>query len=197
MYLIQNLKQKSIARKTTILLAAITLSTAVATNVLAAGHGGGGGGGGSLGGRGEGGGAHIGGGFGGGQVGGGLGGGGFGGGHVGGGLGGGGFAGGHIGVGSAGGRMIGDHLGGHGDAYLGNRGGGDFHSPRMSGGLYDGAHDHDRDHHFHDRFVGFPGYYYDDYDYGLGDYAGDSACFQYRHVYTTAGWQWRQVWVCN
>jgi hypothetical protein len=42
-----------------------------------------------------------------------------------------------------------------------------------------------------------PGYYYDDYGYGLDDYAGDSACFQYRHVYTTSGWQWRQVWVCN
>jgi hypothetical protein len=34
-----------------------------------------------------------------------------------------------------------------------------------------------------------PGYGdYDDYDY-----AGDSACFQYRNIYTTAGWQWRQV----
>jgi hypothetical protein len=69
----------------------------------------------------------------------------------------------------------------------------------MGGGLYARDHDrgHDRDHHFRDRFVGFPGYYYDDYGYGLGDYAGDSACFQYRHVHTTAGWQWRQVWVCN
>jgi hypothetical protein len=175
MYVIQNFKQKSIARKITILLAAITLSTAVATNALAAGHGGGGGGGGSLGG----GGAHIGGGFGDGHVGGGLGGGGFAGGRVGGGAGGVGFAGGHIGVGSAGGRMIGDHLGGYGEAFLGNRGANDFHSPRMGGDLYDRAHDrdrdhdHDRDHHFRQRFVGFPGYYYDDYGYGVDDYAGD------------------------
>jgi hypothetical protein len=155
MYLNQDLKQKSIARKTTILLAALTLSTAVATNALAAGHGGGGGGGG---------GAHIGG--------------GFAGGHVGGRLGGGGFAG-HIGVGSAGGRMIGDHLGGHGEAFLGNRGANDFHSPLMGGDLYDRAHDrdrdhdHDRDHHFRQGFVGFPGYYYDDYGYGVDDYAAD------------------------
>jgi hypothetical protein len=154
MYVIQNFKQKSIGRKTTILLAALTLSTAVATNALAAGHGGGSGGGGT----------HIGG--------------GFAGGHVGGGLGGGGFAG-HIGVGSAGGRMIGDRLGGHGEAFLGNHGANDFHSPRMGGGLYDRAHDrdrdhdHDRDHHFRQRFVGFPGYYYDDYGYGVDDYAGD------------------------
>jgi hypothetical protein len=103
MYVIQNFKQKSIGRKTTILLAALTLSTAVATNALAAGHGGGGGGGG-------GGGAHIGG--------------GFAGGDVGGGLGGGGFAG-HIGVGSTGGRMISDRLGGHGEAFLGKHGAND------------------------------------------------------------------------
>jgi hypothetical protein len=99
--------------------------------------------------------------------------------------------------------MIGDHLGGHGEAFLGNHGANDFHGPRMGGGLYDRAHDrdrdhdHDRDHHFRERFVGFPGYYYDDYGYGLDDYAGDSACFQYRHVHTPAGWQWRQVWICN
>jgi len=73
---------------------------------------------------------------------------------------------------------------------------GEFHGPRMGGGVRDG--DHDRDHHFRERFVVVPGYddYYD-YDYGVSDYAGDSACFQYRHVHTTAGWQWRQVWVCN
>jgi len=123
MYVIQNFKQKSIGRKTTILLAALTLSTAVATNALAAGHGGGSGGGGT----------HIGG--------------GFAGGHVGGGLGGGGFAG-HIGVGSAGGRMIGG---------------------RMGGDLHYRDHDHDRDHHFRQRFIGSPGYYYDDYGYGLDD----------------------------
>src|ERR1700730_16605721 len=62
MHLIQNIKQKSIARNTMILLAAITLGTAVATDALAAGHGGGGHGGGF-------GGAHMGGGFGGPQVG--------------------------------------------------------------------------------------------------------------------------------
>jgi hypothetical protein len=44
MYLIQNIKRKSIAHNTMILLAAITLSTAVATDALAAGRGGGGGG---------------------------------------------------------------------------------------------------------------------------------------------------------
>ena len=48
MYVIQNFKQRSIARKTAILLAALTLSTAVATNALAAGHGGGGGAGSGL-----------------------------------------------------------------------------------------------------------------------------------------------------
>jgi hypothetical protein len=41
MHLLENLKQKSVARKSMILLAAITLSAAVATNALAAGHGGG------------------------------------------------------------------------------------------------------------------------------------------------------------
>jgi hypothetical protein len=174
MHVTQNFKQKSIARKTTILLAALTLSTAVATNALAAGHGGGGGGGGGLGGGGGGGGAHIGG--------------GFGGGHVGGGLGGGGFASGHIGVGSAGGRMIGgrmggDHPGGHGEVFLGNPGGSDFHGTRMGGDLHyrdhdhDGDHDHDRHHHFRERFVGVPGYYYDDYGYGLDDYASDKRAF--------------------
>jgi hypothetical protein len=132
MHLLQNLKQKSVARKSMILLAAITLSAAVATNALAAGDGGGGG----LGG-----------------------GGGFGGGHIGGG---GGFAAGHIGVGSAGGRIVGDRPGGHGDAYLGNR-----------GGLYGRDHDrdHDRDHHFRNRFVVVPGYdgYYDAPSYPYDD----------------------------
>src|SRR5258708_20854567 len=75
MHLIQNIKQKSIARNTMILLAAITLGTAVATDALAAGHGGGGHGGGF-------GGAHMGGGFGGAHMGG-----GFGGAHMGGGFG--------------------------------------------------------------------------------------------------------------
>jgi hypothetical protein len=112
----------------------------------------------------------------------------------------------NIGVGSAGGRMIGgrmggDHPGGHGEVFLGNRGGSDFHGTRMGGDLHYRDHDHDRDHdrhhHFRERFVGVPGYYYDDYGYGLDDYAGDNACFQYRHVHTTSGWQWRQVWVCN
>jgi hypothetical protein len=45
MHLIQKIKQKSIARNTTILLAATTLSIAVATDSLAAGRGGRGGGG--------------------------------------------------------------------------------------------------------------------------------------------------------
>jgi hypothetical protein len=166
MYLIQNLKQNPVARKTMILLAAITLSTAAVTDALAAGHGGGGGGG-----------------FGGGQIGGGL-----AGGHVGGGLGGGGFAAGHSGVGSAGGRMIGDHLGGHGEAFLGNHGANDFHSPRIGGGLYDRAHDrdrdhdHDRGHHFRERFVGFPGYYYDDYF----PYPGDGSDSDYDGAPTDA-----------
>jgi len=99
MHLLENLKQKSVARKSMILLAAITLSAAVATNALAAGHGGGGG----LGG-----------------------GGGFGGGHIGSG---GGFAAGHIGGGSVGGRIAGERPGGHGDAYLGNRGVSTFMAP--------------------------------------------------------------------
>ena len=76
MHLIQNIKQKSILRATMILLAAITLGTAVATDALAAGHGGGGHGGGF------GGGAHMGGGFGGAHMGR-----GFGGAHMGGGFG--------------------------------------------------------------------------------------------------------------
>jgi hypothetical protein len=102
-----------------------------------------------------------------------------------------------------GGRMGGDYPGGHGEVFLGNRGGSDFHGTRMGGDLHyrdhdhDGDYDHDRHHHFRERFVGVPGYYYDDYGYGLDDYAGDNACFQYRHVHTTSGWQWRQVWVCN
>jgi len=66
MHLLQNLKQKSVARKSMILLAAITLSAAVATNALAAGDGGGGGlggggGGGHVGGGGLGGGGGFGG----------------------------------------------------------------------------------------------------------------------------------------
>src|ERR1700676_4469011 len=69
MHLIQNIRQKSIARNTMILLAAIMLGTAVATDALAAGHGGGGGGHGG----GFGGGAHMGGGFGGAHMGGGFG----------------------------------------------------------------------------------------------------------------------------
>ena len=184
MHLLQNLKQKSVARKSMILLAAVTLSAAVATGALAAGHGGGGGiGAGSSGGR----------------VGGGFGGGGLAGGHASAGFVGAGSSGGRVGGGFggvAGNHLGGNHLGGHADAYLGNSGGSDFHGPRMGGGVRDG--DHDRDHHFRERFVVVPGYddYYD-YDYGVGDYAGDSACFQYRHVHTTAGWQWRQVWVCN
>ena len=60
MHLIQYIKQKSLARNTMILLAAIMLGTAVATDALAAGHGGGGGHAGGFGG-----GAHMGGGFGG------------------------------------------------------------------------------------------------------------------------------------
>ena|ERR1700688_706805 len=59
MHLIQNIKQKSIAHNTMILLAAVALSTAVATDALAAGRGGGGG----HGGRGGFGGGQIGGGF--------------------------------------------------------------------------------------------------------------------------------------
>jgi hypothetical protein len=123
-----------------------------------------------------------------------AGGGGGGGGHFGGGLGGG-----HIAGGFVGGRMGGDHPGGRGGAFLGNGGGGDFRNNRMGGEF------HERDHRFRERFGGggggggyayAPGY--DDYGYdGLSDYAGDSGCFQYRDVYTTAGWQWRQVWVCN
>jgi hypothetical protein len=52
----RNLKRNFVARSTMILFAALTLSTAVATDALAAGHGGGGIGGGRIGG-----GAHIGG----------------------------------------------------------------------------------------------------------------------------------------
>jgi len=44
MHLIQNIKRKTIAHHTMILLAAITLSTAAATDALAAGRGGGAGG---------------------------------------------------------------------------------------------------------------------------------------------------------
>ena len=56
MHLILYIKQKSLARNTMILLAAIMLGTAVATDALAAGHGGGGGHAGGFGG-----GAHMGG----------------------------------------------------------------------------------------------------------------------------------------
>jgi hypothetical protein len=157
MHLPQKLNQKSVARKSMILLAAVTLSTAVATGALAAGHAGGGGGfaGGSSGGR------------------------------VGGGFGGGGLASGHASAGFVGGGFATGHTGSG------------FVGPRMGGGVHD--RDHERDHHFHESFVVVPLYddYNDDYDYGLGDYAGDGACFQYRHVHITAGWQWRQVWVCN
>jgi hypothetical protein len=45
MHLIQNIKQRSIARNTMMLLAAVALSIAVATDGLAAGRGGRGGGG--------------------------------------------------------------------------------------------------------------------------------------------------------
>ena len=86
--------------------------------------------------------------------------------------------------------MAGNHLGGGGEAFLGNRGW-SYHQGTRMGGF------HDRDHHHsRERFVGVPGYYYDDYGYRLDDYAGDNACFQYRHVYTSSGWQ-RRVWVCN
>jgi hypothetical protein len=166
MQLIQNLKQKSIARNTMIVLAAVTLGTVVATDALAAGHGGGGG-------------------IGGGHIGGGL-----GGTHVGGGFDGAGLAGGHIGGGFVSGPMGGDHPAGHRETHLGSRGVGDSDGLRMGGSLHDT--DHDRDHH--GRIVVVPGYgdYDDEYDY-----AGNSACFQYRNVHTTAGWRWRQVWVCN
>jgi len=49
MHLIQNINRKSIAHSTMILLAAVTLSTAVATDALAAGRGSGGGHGGGFG----------------------------------------------------------------------------------------------------------------------------------------------------
>ena len=100
MHLIQNIKRKSIARNTMILLAAITFGTAVATDALAAGHGGGGHGGGF------GGGAHMGGGFGGAHMGR-----GFGGAHMGGGFGRGHFGGpgGAFGRGFAGQRFAGVH----------------------------------------------------------------------------------------
>jgi hypothetical protein len=113
--------------------------------------------------------------------------GGGGGGHIGGG---GGFGGGHFARGGFGGRMSGGfHDGDH-----------------FGGGLRDGDHRfggevHGRDRRFGERFGGggfayAPGY--DDYGYdGLSDFTGDGACYQYREVYTTAGWQWRQLWVCN
>jgi hypothetical protein len=96
MHLIQNLKRKSIAGKSMILLAAITLSTVVATDdALAAGHGDGAPG--------------ASGGVGGGHTGGEL-----SGGPIGRGFGGNGFAGGRLGAGIIDGRMAGDHLGGRG-----------------------------------------------------------------------------------
>jgi hypothetical protein len=171
MHLIQNIKRKSFARKTMILLAGITFGATVVTDALAAGHVGGGGFG-----RG-----HIGGGFGSGHV-------------------GGGFGGGHIVSGFAGGRTAGERMGGHTGTFLGYPGGGDFHGTRMGGSFHDGTH------RFRGHFgAGLYGYVpdygdhgYSDYGYdGLGDFAGDSACFRYRPVYTTAGWQWREVWVCN
>jgi hypothetical protein len=89
------IRQKSIARRTKIFLAVITLGMAAGTNAMAAGHGGGGGFGGG----------HMGGGFGGGHMGG-----GFGGGHIGGGsLGG--FGGAHMGS-LGGGQFHGPRLGG-------------------------------------------------------------------------------------
>jgi hypothetical protein len=57
MHPVQNTRQKFIARKTMILLAAITLGATMATDALAAGHIGGGGG--HVGGAGFGGGGHI------------------------------------------------------------------------------------------------------------------------------------------
>jgi hypothetical protein len=178
MHLIQNIKRKSFARKTMILLAAIMLGATVATDALAAGHVGGGGG-------------HIGGG-------------GFGGGHIGGGFGsgrvGGGFSSVHVGGGFAGRSLAGERMGAHAGAFMGYPGGTGFHSTRIGGNFHDG------DHRLRERFAAGPyGYVpsyddngYSDYEYdGLGDYAGDTACFQYQQVYTTAGWQWRQVWVCN
>ena len=119
----------------------------------------------------------------------------------GGGFGGGG--GGHMGGGGFGG---GGHIGGGGGGFAGRMGGGFHDGGHFGGGLRDGDHRvggefHDRDRRFGERFVGggfayAPGY--DDYGYdGLSDYTGDGACYQYRQVYTTAGWQWRQLWVCN
>ena len=177
------IKQKSIARRTMILLAVITLGMAAGTNAMAAGHGGGGGfGGGHMGGGFSGG--HIGGGFGGGHIGGcSLG--GFGGAHVG-------SSGAGFGGGIGGARMGGSTPGGLGGARMGSLGGGQFHGSRLGGGFNDGHH------RFRGAFGGgtfgyFPGYD----DYGYDNYADDGACFQYQHIHTAAGWRWRQVWVCN
>ena len=74
---------------------------------------------------------------------------------------------------------------------------GGFHDgDHFGGGLRDGDHRfggefHDRDRRFGERFGG------GGFAFGLNDYAGDGACYQYRQVYTPAGWQWRQLWVCN
>jgi hypothetical protein len=127
------------------------------------------------------------------------GGGGFGGGHIGaassGGHIGAAFGGGPFGGGFVNGRTAGDHLGGHRGVFLGNPGGSSFHGTRMSDGFHDGNH------RFRERFsAGLYSYFpdYSDYGYdGLGYYTGDTACFQYQHVYTTAGWRWRHVWACN
>jgi hypothetical protein len=74
---------------------------------------------------------------------------------------------------------------------VGSLGGAQFHGPRSGGGFHHGHH------HFRGGTYGyFPSY--DDYGYAdSSDYADDGACFQYRHVHTTAGWRWRQVRVCN
>jgi hypothetical protein len=119
--------------------------------------------------------------------------------------GGGGFGGGgHMG-GGGGGFGGGGHIGGGGGAFGGGHFAGGGFGGRMSGGFHDGDHFggglRDRDRRFGERFGGggfafAPGY--DDYGYdSLSDYAGGGACYQYREVYTTAGWQWRQLWVCD
>jgi hypothetical protein len=91
------------------------------------------------------------------------------------------------------GELAGPHVGSLANAQ--------FHGPRLGGGFHEGHH----------RFSGFfrggtygylpsYGYFpsYDDYGYpDSGDYGDDDACLQYRHVHITAGWRWRQVWVCN
>jgi hypothetical protein len=56
-----------------------------------------------------------------------------------------------------------------------------------------GSEFHDRDRRFGERFGGGGFAYAPGYD----DYGYDGACYQYREVYTIAGWLWRQLWVCN